>query len=175
MREIQQLCSCAGIGWVLLLLCQLIESKAPNPKKVQEHPKSKERPRVSKSKRKTSIIQDPKKDQEYPKSEEEPAALISTNRRVFKIHYHDPIPSERPVKFVPIDDLNQESSESYKKIKVPVYAPGFFMPLLLGKRKLSVYPGLLYLNGSQVGHIQLQRIFIHHDEISQQAIAQAAK
>lgn len=66
MREIQQLCSCAGIGWVLLLLCQLIESKAPNPKKVQEHPKSKERPRVSKSKRKTSIIQDPKKDQEHP-------------------------------------------------------------------------------------------------------------
>lgn len=60
MREIQHLCSCAGIGWVLLLLCQLIESKAPNPKKVQEHPKSKERPRVSKSKRKTSIIQDPK-------------------------------------------------------------------------------------------------------------------
>lgn len=51
MREIQQLCSCAGIGWELLLLCQLIESKAPNPKKVQEHPKSK---------RKTSIIQDPK-------------------------------------------------------------------------------------------------------------------
>lgn len=64
MREIQQLCSCAGIGWVLLLLCQLIESKAPNPKKVQEHPKSKERPRASKIQRKTKSIQNPKKTQQ---------------------------------------------------------------------------------------------------------------
>jgi len=63
MREIQQLCSCAGIGWVLLLLCQLIESKAPNPKKVQKHPKSK---------RKTSIIQDPKERPRASKSEERP-------------------------------------------------------------------------------------------------------